>query len=134
MAMDNLFGVFDVSTSGMRAEWSRMEVIANNLANAETTRTPEGGPYRKRHVVFSTMLDGMKGVKLDGTVESKLPPREVFKPGHPHADENGFVSMPNISRPKEMSNLMQASRAYQANMAAMRNLKTICEETLKLLR
>jgi len=129
-----LFRSFDISGSGLHAEWVRLQVVANNVANAETTRTPEGGPYRRRHVVFSTLLDGLNGVRVRGVVPSQEPPRTVYDPGHPDADAEGFVAMPNIKVPMEMVDLLTASRAYEANLIAMRNFKQICEETLKLLR
>ncbi|MFW6118967.1 MAG: flagellar basal body rod protein FlgC [Planctomycetota bacterium] len=134
MNNESLFRSFDISGSGLHAEWVRLQVVANNVANAETTRTPEGGPYRRRHVVFSTVLDGLNGVNVRGVVPSQDPPRRVHDPGHPDADAEGFVAMPNVKVPMEMVDLLTASRAYEANLIAMRNFKQICEETLKLLR
>jgi flagellar basal-body rod protein FlgC len=131
---ESLFRSFDISGSGLHAEWVRLQVVANNVANAETTRTPDGGPYRRRHVVFSTVLDGLNGVNVRGVVPSQDPPRRVYDPGHPDADAEGFVAMPNVKVPMEMVDLLTASRAYEANLIAMRNFKQICEETLKLLR
>jgi flagellar basal-body rod protein FlgC len=134
MRGENLFRAFDISASGLHAEWVRLQVVANNVANAETTETPAGGPYQRRHVVFSTVLEGLNGVSVEGVVPSQLPPRHVYNPGHPDADHEGFVAMPNVKLPLEMMDLMMASRAYEANLVAMRNFKQICEETLKLLR
>ncbi|MFO7958570.1 MAG: flagellar basal body rod protein FlgC [Candidatus Brocadiia bacterium] len=134
MNNESLFRSFDISGSGLHAEWVRLQVVANNVANAETTRTPEGGPYRRRHVMFSTLLDGLNGVSVRGVVPSQDPPRRVYEPGHPDADGEGFVAMPNVKVPMEMVDLLTASRAYEANLIAMRNFKQICEETLKLLR
>lgn len=134
MAMDELFRTMEISASGLHAEWVRMQVVANNMANAETTETPEGGPYRKRHVVFSTVMDELSGVAVQGIVPSLSPPRLVFNPGHPDANAQGFVAMPNVKVPLEMIDLLTASRAYEANLAAMQKFRQICEEALKLLR
>jgi flagellar basal-body rod protein FlgC len=134
MADSDLFDVFDISASGLNAERVRLSVVANNLANAETTQTPEGGPYRRRQVVFASVLGRLKGVEVSGVVASSAPPRMVYNPGHPDADEKGFVAMPDIKVPMEMMDLLTASRAYEANLAVMHNFKRICEETIKLLR
>ena len=134
MAEQSLFKALDISGSGLRAEWVRMQVVANNVANADTTDTPEGGPYRRQHVVFSTLLEEMNGVQVKGIVSSNEPPRMVYNPGHPSANQEGFVAMPNVRLPEEMVDMLTASRAYEANLAAMRNFRQICEETIKLLR
>ena len=134
MSEDKLFRALDISASGLRAQWLRMQVVANNVANADTTQTPEGGPYRKRQVVFSTVLDGLNGVDVAGVVASDAPPRMVYNPGHPDADAQGYVAMPDVQMPLEMVDMVTASRAYQANLVAMKNFRAICEETLKLLR
>jgi len=134
MAQEDLFKAIEISGSGLRAEWVRMQVIANNLANADTTETPEGGPYRRQHAVFATVLNEMNGVQVRGIVSSNAPPRMVFNPGHPDANAEGFVAMPNVEPPEEMVDMLMASRAYEANLAAMRNFRQICEETIKLLR
>jgi flagellar basal-body rod protein FlgC len=134
MSEDRLFRALDISASGLQAQWVRMQVVANNVANADTTQTPEGGPYRKRQVVFSTVLDGLNGVDVAGVVASEAAPRMVYNPGHPDADAQGYVAMPDVQMPLEMVDMVTASRAYQANLAAMKNFCAICEETLKLLR
>jgi len=134
MSQDSLFRTLDISASGLRAQWVRMQVVANNVSNADTTQTPEGGPYRRRQVVFSTMLDGLSGVDVVGVMASNAPPRMVYEPGHPDADAQGYVAMPDVKLPLEMVDMLTASRAYQANLMAMKNFKAICEETLRLLR
>lgn len=134
MTGENLFRALDISASGLHAEWVRLQVVANNVANAETTQTPEGGPYRRRQVVFSTVLDDLNGVRVRAVVPSGEPFRRVYNPGHPDADRDGFVAMPNVKVPMEMIDLLTASRAYEANLIAMQNFKRICEETLKLLK
>jgi len=134
MSAGDMFQSMDISASGLHAEWIRMQVVANNVANAETTRTPEGGPYQKQCVVFSSVLDGLSGVKVDGVVPATGEPRMVHNPGHPDADAEGYVAMPNVQVPLEMVDLLTASRAYEANLAAMHKFRQICEEALKLLR
>jgi flagellar basal-body rod protein FlgC len=134
MGQDKLFRALDISASGLHAQWVRMEVVANNVANADTTQTPEGGPYRRREVVFSTVMNGLNGVDVAGVVASNAPPRMVYDPGHPEADARGYVAMPDVQMPLEMVDMVTASRAYQANLVAMTSFRTICEETLKLLR
>jgi len=129
-----VFKTMDISASGLNAEWTRMRVIANNVANAETTQTPDGGPYRRRQVVFRTLMDGLNGVEVAGIVAGGGPPRRVFEPGHPDADKRGYVAMPNVQVPLEMVDLMTASRAYRANLAAIRNFKQVCEQTIALLK
>ncbi len=134
MSQDKLFRALDISASGLHAQWVRMQVVANNVANADTTHTPEGGPYKRRQVVFSTVMDGLNGVDVAGVVASDAAPRMVYNPGHPDADAQGYVAMPDVQMPLEMVDMVTASRAYQANLVAMRNFRAICEETLKLLR
>ena len=131
---DGIFKTFDITTSGLRAQWKRMQVVANNVANADTTRTPEGGPYQRKHVVFSTVLNQLAGVKVEGVVADGEPPKRVYSPGHPEADAEGYLAMPNVMVPVEMVDLTTASRAYEANLLAMRNFRKICEETIKLLK
>ena len=134
MATGDVFRSMDISASGLHAEWVRMQVVANNVANAETTRTPEGGPYRRQHVVFTTMLDALEGVDVAGVVSSDDAPTMVYKPGHPDAGPDGMVAMPAVKVPLEMVDLLTASRAYEANLAAMRNFKQICDAAINLLR
>lgn len=113
-----------------------MEVIANNVANANTTNGPNGEPFRRREVVFSSALDtaGTGGVDVLGVQpdNSELP--RVYKPGHPHADRDGFVTMPNVVVSAEMVDLMVASRAYEANLNAIRTFQEMANNTLELLR
>jgi flagellar basal-body rod protein FlgC len=131
---ENVFKTMEVSASGLHAEWVRMQVVANNVANADTTETPQGGPYQRQQVVFSTLMDGLNGVTVRGIMPSGAPPRMVHNPGHPDANAEGYVAMPDVEVPLEMVDLMTATRAYEANLAAMKKFKDICEEALKLLR
>lgn len=138
------FSSIDVSASGLTAERYRMEVIANNIANANSTQTPEGGPYRRQHVVFaarenpmammSPELDAMQGVRIAGTMQDQSDFIMVPNPGHPDADANGMVAMPNVRIPIEMVDMITASRSYEANLRSIRSFRQMAEQTLTLLR
>jgi flagellar basal-body rod protein FlgC len=133
------FGVFKVSASALSAQRQRMNVIASNMANAHSTRTAEGGPYRRRDVVFSVETDKpgnntLQGVKVSDVVTDATPPRMIYDPGHPDADKNGFVAMPNVNVIEEMVNMMMASRAYEASVSAFNMSKTNFIRTLDLLK
>lgn len=145
MFQNSSLNAADISASGLSAERHRMEVIANNIANAYTTRTPEGGPFRRQNVVFQTMYDqaagiskgpgaGFQGVSIVDVVQDQSELPLVYNPGHPDADENGMVAMPNVSVPNEMVDLITASRSYEANLKAMKNFREMVEQTLVLLR
>jgi len=133
MGDGDFFKAWELSASGLHAEWVRMQIIANNIANAETTETPQGGPYRKQYAVFATLLNELSGVQVRGVVPSRMPLRRVYKPGHPDADEQGYVAMPNVKLPVEMVDMMMASRAYQANLTAMQTVQRIYEQAIKLI-
>jgi flagellar basal-body rod protein FlgC len=132
------FGVFRVSASALEAQRQRMNVIASNMANAHSTRTAEGGAYRRRDVVFSTEPEkaagGLEGVKVSDVVMDTTPPKMIYDPGHPDADKNGFVAMPNVNVIEEMVNMMMASRAYEASVSAFNMSKTNFMRTLDLLK
>jgi flagellar basal-body rod protein FlgC len=140
-----LFDAIDISGSGLSAERLRMDVTAENLANANTTRGPDGGPYRRKSVVleqqgggaggFGAALSRARGgVQAAGIVEDPAPPRRMYDPGHPDADADGYVAMPNVNPVTEMVDLITASRAYEANVTAMQTAKTIFTKTLEILR
>ena len=136
-----LFDAIDISGSGLSAERLRMDVTAENLANANTTRGPDGGPYRRKSVVleqqgggFGAALSRARGVQVGGIVEDPAPPRRMYDPGHPDADADGYVAMPNVNPITEMVDLITASRAYEANVTAMQTAKTIFSKTLEILR
>lgn len=145
MGTNNVFSAFDISASGLAAERIRMNVIANNIANANTTDSPEGGPYRKEQVVFSSVLNqalknadikGMErlgGVKVQNIIKSTEPFNKVYIPGHPKADEKGFVEMPNVNTVSEMVDLVTASRSYEANLAVINSAKDMSNKALSLL-
>jgi len=139
----DLFTAMKISSSGMSLQRTRMNVISSNLANINTTRTPEGGPYRRKMVVagaapvenngFSKALDeSVKQVKVLQVKEDKSPPRMVYDPSHPDADERGYVAMPNVNLMEEMVDMINASRAYEANAAAVNNAKTMAARALEL--
>lgn len=135
----SLFSVMNVSASGMSAQRVRAEVIVQNLANADTTRTPEGGPYRRKDVVFESVLSSeldqqMTGV---GVAEIRVDEREPVRryvPGHPDADKDGYVAMPRINPAEDMVDLLGASRGYQANVAAISAVKDMIHRSIDLLR
>jgi flagellar basal-body rod protein FlgC len=136
-----LFRVFDISASGMTAERLRMDTIANNLANANTTRTARGGPYRRQMVVFEERLAqasgyGLRGngVRVSRIVEDNDPPRLVYDPHHPDANEQGYVEMPNVNIVTEMVDMITASRAYEANVAALNAAKAMALKALDIGR
>lgn len=141
-----LFDAFDASGSGLSAERLRMDVTAENLANAQSTRTANGsGPYRRKEVVlqqadaggrssFAESLHAARGVRVAGIVEDQTPLRKVYDPGHPDADKDGYVTMPNVNTVTEMTDLIGASRAYEANVTAMQTAKSMFTRTLDLLK
>ena len=135
----SLLGIFDISGSAMNAESLRLNVTASNLANANSTRTEEGGPYRRQDVVFSsTSVPSnpveLKGVKVADVVADGKPPKRIYDPAHPDADKDGFVAMPNINAMEEMVNMMMALRAYEASVATFNTAKTMMLKTLELGR
>jgi len=136
-----MFGGLEISASALTAERLRMDVTAENLANAQTTRGADGQPYRRKEVVlqelgagFGAQLDKAMGVEVAGVVEDQTPLKRVHDPGHPDADAQGYVSMPNVDTVAEMVDLISASRAYEANVTAMQAAKQMFAKTLELLR
>ncbi|MDP8943594.1 MAG: flagellar basal body rod protein FlgC [Actinomycetota bacterium] len=144
-----LFDAIDISGSALSAERLRMDVTAENLANAQTTRGPDGGPYRRKVVVlqqsgrgFGSALAGAMGprsggpagVEVAAVAQDRAPARLVYDPGHPDADALGYVLMPNVDPVTEMVDLITASRGYEANVTAMQAAKAMFTKTLELLR
>lgn len=133
-----------ISSSALQAQRLRMDVIAANLANAQSTRTPEGGPYKRRDVVLEALpggrfedvlgAEGGSAVRVARIVEDTKPPRVVFDPGHPDADARGYVAYPNVNPITEMVDLMAATRAYEANVAAVNATKRVLEAALSIGR
>ncbi|MGI6147945.1 MAG: flagellar basal body rod protein FlgC [Firmicutes bacterium] len=140
------FRAFRISASGLTAERLRMDTIANNLANAETTRTPEGGPYRRQVPVFAPILSQAmgpgrpgqgqsgEGVRVVAIVSDESPPRLVYDPQHPDADGDGYVAMPNVNVVREMVDLVSATRAYEANITALNAAKQMALKALEIGR
>jgi flagellar basal-body rod protein FlgC len=121
----------------MTAERVRMDVIAENLANANTTRGVDGQPYQRKQVVLeqgNSFQDVLDGVKVAGVVEDPAAPRQVYDPGHPDADQNGYVSLPNVTPVTEMVDMITASRGYEADVQAMNTAKQMFLKTLDILR
>ncbi|TWU02170.1 flagellar basal body rod protein FlgC [Stieleria varia] len=141
--MSGPFSAIDISASGLAAERMRMEITANNIANAGTTMTETGDPYRRQAVVFSAAMDeigtanskeGYHGVQVVGIEGDMTDFPEVYNPGHPHANADGFVRLSNVKIPEEMVDLITASRSYEANTRAISLFKEMVEKTLTLLQ
>ncbi len=147
----DLFKIFSITGAGMSAQRSRMTVVAGNLANTETTRTPEGGPYKRRDVIFQAVPAGepfsdfvnetdaespqeLLTVKVTGIEASQRPPRKVFDPNHPDANSDGYVSLPDINVMEEMVDMMSAARSYEANLSAFNTTKALIRRLLDLGR
>ncbi len=147
----HLFRTIDTSASALTAERLRLDVIANNIANANSTRTPEGGPYRRQFVVFAPREDISnqnlptppwmqknrrlgEGVRVLGVFQDETPPRMVYNPTHPDANADGYVAMPNIDVVTEMVDLISASRAYEANVTVINEAKSMALKTLEIGR
>lgn len=144
----SLFNVLSVSASGMSAQRARAEVVAENLANSETTQTVDGGPYRRKDVVFTTGPQASpfsavfqtespgrsSGVEVSEVRQDDRPPLMRYQPHHPHADERGYVAYPHVNPAEEMVDLMGASRGYQANVAAMSAVKDMIAKSIELMK
>jgi len=145
-----LLRTLDLAAAGMTAQRTRMNVAAMNLANKSTTRTDEGGPYRRRDVVLEAVpQDGfagrlqvqmdtaggdepVQGVRVREIVQSDEAPMMIYDPGHPDADPNGYVAMPNVSGIGEMVNLLGAARAYEAGTTVMQTIRTMADHALRI--
>ena len=144
----SLLGAISISASGMEAQRIRAELITENLANADTTRTPQGGPYRRKDAVFGTSpvqgsfaatLSELSAGPASGVTVSQITvddsdPERRYLPGHPDADSQGYVAFPKIDPATEMVDLMSASRGYQANVAAISSVKDMIARSIDLLR
>jgi flagellar basal-body rod protein FlgC len=135
-----IFSALDISASGLSAERTRMEVIANNLANANTTRTPEGGPFRRQLVILrgTEVSDPNRteklGVTVAGVVDDPSAFPMTFNPSHPDADADGYVAMPNVNAVEEMVDMITAVRAYEANITAIDASKNMVRSSLDIIR
>ncbi len=147
-ALSGVFAPFAISASALTAERLRLDVISNNIANADTTRTVEGGPYVRERVVFAPRFDpspafaplvsmmtpeGLPvGVRVVGIEKDPSPPRLVYDPGHPDANAEGYVAYPNVNTTNEMVDMISATRAYEANITAFNATKSMAMEALQI--
>ena len=143
-----LFEALNTSASGLSAQRLRMNLISDNLANVNTTRTVDGGPFRRkdpvfeaqvadgsfRHALNNAMSPDMTSVKVVDIVQSSRPPIYKYDPGHPDANEKGYVAMPNIQVVEEMVNMMSASRSYEANVSAIKTIKDMIHKAMEIGR
>ena len=136
----DFFTAMEVSASGLAAQRVRMNVSASNLANVNTTRTADGGPYAKKSVVVESVpfpgagTPGVNGVAVRGIVDDPTAPTQEYDPEHPDADENGYVSYPNINTVEEMVDMITASRAYEAGVTALSTSVSMAERALGIGR
>jgi flagellar basal-body rod protein FlgC len=144
----NLFGMLELSGSALGAERQRAEVVASNMANVQTTRTPGGGPYRRQLVIFQAqraprfalaLAGGLErehssAVRVAAVVPDQRPPVMRFEPGHPDADPQGYVAYPQVDPIEEMTDLLGAVRAYELNASAVQATKNMIAQSLDLLR
>lgn len=142
------FGALDIGASALTAQRLRMDTISQNIANTNTTRTKDGTPYRRRLVVFQERSQGTpfseylsasskeryvgKGVKVSAIVEDSSPFKRVYDPGHPDADQDGYVEMPNVDTVTEMVNMISATRAYEANVTSINTTKGMAMKALEI--
>jgi flagellar basal-body rod protein FlgC len=145
----SLFSALTVSATGMEAQRTRAALLVENIANSETTRTAEGGPYRRKDAIFTTQEVGsafgtemdaqlggqtLSGVSVAGISVDRTEPEKRYMPGHPDADADGYVSMPKINPAEDMVDLVAANRSYQANISAMSAVKDMIQKSIDLLR
>ncbi len=141
----SLFSALSVSASGMSAQRTRAELLVENLANAETTRTPDGGPYKRKDAIFTTTNQTSpfasvfeneiaSGVGVSDIIEDTRDPEKRYLPGHPDADKDGYVAFPRVNPAEDMVDLLTASRAYQGNVSAMTAIKDMINHSIDLLR
>lgn len=132
--------ILDIASTGLSAQRLRVQLIASNIANSETTRTREGGPFRRKEAVFQSQDMGFDqalrsaGVRVAEVRTSEEPFLTRFEPGHPDADAEGIVRYPNVNPVEEMVNLTEASRAYEANVAVVRSAKSMAQSAMEILR
>jgi flagellar basal-body rod protein FlgC len=141
--MINILTGIDSTSSALNAERIRMDVVSQNIANVNTTRGPDGKPYARQQVVFEAVLNDQYAstsppgsqpleVRVPRVELDRRPARMVHQPGHPHADANGMVAMPNVNIYEEMVDLMSASRAYEANLSAIKTARSMALQTLSI--
>ncbi len=144
----DLFSSMRVSATGLDAQMKRMNTVSSNIANAETTRTEEGGPYRRKDPVFAAQTDResfgeilenaldeqVQGVQVEEIIQDERAPRMVYNPSHADADTNGYVAMPNVNTVEEMANMISAQRSYEANVTALGAAKSMAQKALEIGR
>lgn len=134
----NIISGIDITAGALSAQRMRLDIVAQNIANAETTRTPSGGPYQRQIVSFESELikqaggQALRSVRVSDISSDKTPGQQVFNPQHPDAGPDGMVQMPNVNLAYEMVDLITASRAYEANLAVAKNAKTMAMKTLEI--
>lgn len=141
----SLFTAMNISSSGLSVQRERLEVTSQNVANANSTRTPEGGPYQRHSVVISSVpspfeenltaglnSQNVQEAQVTGVIKDNTPPRMIYDKNHPDANEQGYVAMPDINTMEEMIDVMSASKAYEANITVMDAAKTMVIKTLDL--
>lgn len=143
----SLLDAMEISSSGLSAQRSRMKTISSNIANVNTTRTPGGGAYRRKEVIFAAMPsdksfhdelvaqekdDGTRHVKVVGVVEDSRPPQLKYDPNHPDANEEGYVELPNVDMVEEVTNMMVAKRSFEANIASINATKNMIIKALDI--
>ena len=133
--MNFLTGI-NATSSALSAEQTRMDIVAQNIANAYTTKDVNGGPYKRRMVTFEATLTGLNksehGVRVGKISADQKPGEVLYQPGHPHAGPDGLVQLPNVQMPVEMVDLMSASRAYEANLSVARNSRSLALKALTI--
>lgn len=142
-----MFDAMEISSSGLAAQRMKMKVISSNIANVNTTRTPGGGAYRRKEVIFGALPgdktfqqelisqskdEGTRHVKVLGVVEDSRAPKLIYDPNHPDANEEGYVEMPNIEVVEEMTNLLISKRSFEANVAAINATKNMISQSLDI--
>jgi flagellar basal-body rod protein FlgC len=144
----DFFSSMRVSATGLDAQMKRMNTISSNIANAETTRSPEGGAYKRKDPIFAAQTDresfgeilkneldeNVQGVQVTEIHEDERPPRLVYNPSHPDANAQGYVAMPNVNTVEEMANMISAQRSYEANVSAMNSAKAMAAKALEIGR
>jgi flagellar basal-body rod protein FlgC len=135
----NLISGIDLTSSALAAQKLRLDVVAQNIANAQTTRTANGGPYQRQVVSFETELkhhtgssNSLPSVKVSGVTADKTRGQQIYNPQHPDADSNGFVTMPNVNVAFEMVDMISASRAYEANLSVAKSARNLALKTLEI--
>ncbi len=134
MAIDNVFSSIDIAVSGLKAQDKSISAISSNVANSRTNDAGDGSPYRRIKALLKSQGKGISGVEVKEMAEDMTDFEQILSPGHPMADENGYLSLPNVNLPMELMNLNMASRAYQASAAVLKRYQSMVNTSLELLR